>query len=126
MKKVAYFVTGSSEQAAADLKRFGLGERPVSLRVIVPSGSVEELPPLLSLPAARVFSYSPASALLLWFRLWFFLGLSRQVEVICLKSPGQFRLLKFLALTLRGRLTFSGGDGTLVGFSLGGLLWFRW
>ena len=126
MKKVAYFVTGRSEEVAADLKRLGLDLEPASLRVIVPSGFVKELVQRDSLPPAQVFTYSPASAALLWIRLWVFLGLSPQAEVICLKSPRQFRFLKFLALTLRGRLTFSDGKGAFAAFSLGGLLWFRW
>src|SRR3989442_850003 len=98
MIKIAYFATGTLEDAAADLKRLRLGGEAVALRVIVPNGLAGQMEQRVSLPSGQVFGYSPFTALLLWIRLWIFLGLSSPAEIICLKSPRQFRLLKLLAL----------------------------
>ena len=126
MTKVVYFATGAPEQAAADLKRLSPRAGPDGLRVIAPSGMAPQLEQLASLRPGQMLAYSPFSALLLWLRLWKFLGLSPHAEIICLKSSGGFRSLKFLALTLRGRVSFSDGNGILHDFNLRGLLWFQW
>jgi hypothetical protein len=53
-------------------------------------------------------------ALLLWLRLCWFLGFSRRVEIVCLSARERHRFLKFLALTLRGRIIFSPVSGKRV------------
>ena len=121
--KFVYFATGTPAEVAADLKRLSLNEDGASLRVVVHAGIAWQLEERASLRPEEVLPYRPFSTLVLWLRLWKFLGLSPHAEIVCLSTRQRFRFLKFLALTLRGRVTFSAGNGTRVSCSLGRLLW---
>ena len=77
-----------------------------------------QLERLVTLQPGQMLAYRPFTALLLWLRLWKFVGLSRSAEIVCLHSPRQFRFLKLLALALRGRLTISDGNGNLIASAL--------
>jgi len=121
-KKTIYFAATSPSEAAADLRRLGLLEQRDSLRVVVPARLALELESLALLPQGFVWRYEPITVLWLWLRLMSFLGLSRKTEIIVFAPPRRARLLKLLALALRGRVSFSDGDGVRVPFSLGRVL----
>jgi hypothetical protein len=113
MKRVVYIAAGAVETAAAELTRLCLAAGPDSLRVVAPAAMARKLEQLASLRPGQLLAYNPSSALLLWLRLWMFLGLSGEAEIICLQSPHRFRSLKLLAFSLRGRLRFSDGKESL-------------
>ncbi|MCZ6490973.1 MAG: hypothetical protein O7A06_10635 [Acidobacteria bacterium] len=120
--KVVYFATGTPAEVSADLKRLSFNRNGASLRVVLGASLAGQLGEFASLRPEQTLFYQAHSAPVLWLRLMKFLGLSPNAEVICLSSRQRFRFLKFMALTLRGKVTFSANNGTLVSFSLGELL----
>ncbi len=121
--KVVYFATGTLAEVSADLKRLGLNKNGASLRVVLGAGFAGQLGEFASLRPEQTLFYQARSAPVLWLRLLKFLGLSPHAEIICLTSRQRFRFLKFLALTLRGKVTFSAENGTRVSCGPGRLLW---
>ena len=128
-KKIIY-VAAASPGEAADLRRQGLLELGDSLRdflrVVAPARHAAELESLAPLPKNILLRYDAVSAAWLWARLMIFLGLSGENEVIVFSPPGHSRGLKLLALALRGRVSFSAGEGNCVPFSLVGVLRAGW
>ena len=116
--KVVYFATGTATEVAAHFVRLNLAGNGTRLRVVAPAAIAPQLARMTSLHRSEVLSYKAWKAPLLWLRLLGFLGLSRQTEVYCLISSQHFRFLKFLALTLRGRASFSPPHGTPVQLGL--------
>ena len=129
-KKIIYVAAASPGEAAADLCRLCLLEcgdsLSDSLRVVVPSRHASELESLVQIPKNILLRYDAFAAPRLWARLMIFLGLSGENEVIVFSPPGRSRWLKLLALALRGRVSFSAGDGDCVPFSLAGVLRAGW
>ena len=129
-KKIIYVAAASPGEASADLRRLGLLEfgdaLRDSLRVVVPARHAAELESLALIPKHILLRYDAISAAWLWARLMIFLGLSGENEVIVFSPPGQSRWLKLLALALRGRVSFSAGEGNCVPFSLVGVLRAGW
>ena len=112
--KVVYFATGTAAEVAVDFARLRLGGNGTRLRVVAPADFALQLAQAVSLRSDKVLSYRAPLAPLIWLRLLGFLGFSSNVEVLCLTSPQRFRFLKFLALTLRGRVVFSPISGARV------------
>jgi hypothetical protein len=112
--KVVYFATGSRLEVAADLRRLELRGNGTRLRVVAPAEFASQLPAVAPVSTCEVVPFRVLTAPLLWLRLLLFLGLSRRCEVICLTSQERFRLLKLLAMTLRGRVLFRHHDGSTV------------
>jgi len=125
--RVVYFATGTVAEVAADLNRLNLGGNSAQLRVVVPANYSRLLPQFIALKPEQVIPFQAGTAALLWFRLFGFLGFYRGAEVYCLTSKQHFRFLKFLALSLRGRVVFRHTDGASIPLSLATLasLWFR-
>jgi len=129
--KVVYFATGGAAEVAADLRRLRLAAERDFFRLVVPASlakaaAPESVPKNLALPPERVLRYRPLLAPLLWLRLIFFVGVSSPARIICLTSRPRFRFLKLLALALRGRVSFSNGQGEPLSFSVWDLLWLSW
>ena len=112
--KMVYFATGAPAEVAADFERLGLGSNGTRLRVVAPARYVLQLKESPSFRNETVLPYRLPLAPLLWLRLWGFLGFSRRVEIVCLSARERYRFLKFLALTLRGRVIFSPVSGKRV------------
>jgi hypothetical protein len=112
--KVVYFATGAPGEVEADFERLRLACNGTRLRVVVPARYVRQVEQLPPLQGDEVLAYRPALAPLLWLRLWGFLGFSRRTEIVCLSAQERYRFLKFLALTLRGRVIFSPVSGKRV------------
>ncbi|MBI4465227.1 MAG: hypothetical protein HY647_11030 [Acidobacteria bacterium] len=123
--KVVYFITGDPAQAAADLRRLAEDRADTVLRVVIPHKLLRAIQEQVALASQQVLSYRPLIAPWLWLCLLRFLGLTQPVEIICQSSRRQYRLLKLLALMLRGRLSFSLGDGHYVHCTLGRLCLIR-
>ena len=123
MRKVVYFATGSAEETAGELRRLRLRDSGVALRVVAPAENRRELQRLGSLDPDQVLPYSLSSAPFLWLRLWLFLGFAPGSEVVCLKAPGRFRVLKALALLLPGKLVLSDGKQAAARCNRFQLLW---
>ncbi|MGH9783404.1 MAG: hypothetical protein ACRD88_04395, partial [Terriglobia bacterium] len=121
-QKIIYVAAAPSSEAAADLRRLGLLALGDRLRVVVPARLAPPLESLALFPRDALWRYEPLSAPWLWLRLMIFLGLSREVGVIVYSPAGRSRVLKLLALSLRGRVSFSDGRGNCVPFSFGGVL----
>ncbi len=120
--KAVLFVVGRVREAAQELPRLRAHLPPGGLRVVVGAGHREELVRLGNLPAEQVLPYSPSSWLLLWMRLLWFLGWSRQVRVLC-ASNGNSGSLKLLAFALRGRVTFTAPGREALTLRLPRFLW---
>ena len=128
-KKIIYVAAASPGEAAVDLRRLGLMDliQPGdSLRVVVPARHAAELESLAPIPKNILLRYDAVAAAWLWARLMIFLGLSGENEVIVFSPPGHSRWLKLLALGLRGRVSFSAGEGNCIPFSLAGVLRAGW
>ncbi|MBI3934712.1 MAG: hypothetical protein HY316_08450 [Acidobacteria bacterium] len=125
--KVVYFATGTAAEVTADLQRLHLGGNGARLRLVAPADLAPQLSQLAALKPEEVLAFRPGGAALLWIRLLGFLGLSRRTAVFCLTSEQRFRFLKFLALSLRGRIVFRYTNGAGVPLHLGTLagLWLR-
>ncbi len=115
--KLVYFATGSPAEVAADFERLELAGNGTQLRVVAPSYTAGALRPLGLFRPEELLPYQPALAPFLWLRLLAFLGFSRRAVVVCLSARQRFRFLKFLALTLRGRVIFSPTSGERVPLS---------
>jgi hypothetical protein len=116
-EKLVYFATGSPAEVAADFRRLQLAGNGTGLRVVAPSRTAEALRQQGLFRREELVSYWPLSAPFLWLRLLAFLGFSRRTVVVCLSARQRFRFLKFLALTLRGRVLFSPTGGERVPLS---------
>ncbi len=129
-RKIIYVAAAPPGEAAADLRRLGLlaedGSRRDSLCVVIPRRHAAELQSRASFPKHILLGYHPVSAAWLWARLMVFLGLCGENEIVVYSPPGQSRGLKLLALALRGRVSFSAGQGPCVPFSLGAVLQAAW
>jgi hypothetical protein len=112
--KVVYFATGTAAEVATDFARLRLGGNGMRLRVVAPAEFAQQLAHGSRVKPDEVLAYRTWNAPLIWLRLLAFLGLSRKAEVLCLTSPQRFRFLKFLAITLRGRVVFSPVNGARV------------
>ena len=123
--KAVLFVTGEVGGAVEALGRVRSGLTPANLRVLVRVGQREELVRVGTLLPHQVLGFTAAVWLWVWLRLLWFLGLSRQVQVICL-AAGHSRALKLLAFALRGRVTFTLPAGEEVSLSLPRFLWLTW
>ncbi|MBI4459160.1 MAG: hypothetical protein HY648_03750, partial [Acidobacteria bacterium] len=121
--KIVVFLAGSPAEVAAGWSRLHLAEERAALRIVAPARSLPQLGAMLSSSSGILWRYQPATAVWLWLRLWGFVGFSRKVEIICLSSKKQFRFLKLLAFSLRGRVSFSTGDAIRVPISLRRWLW---
>lgn len=121
--KIVVFLAGSPSEVAAGWSRLHLAEERAALRIVAPARSLPRLGAILSSSSGILWRYQPATAVWLWLRLWGFVGFSRKVEIICLSSQKQFRFLKLLAFSLRGRVSFSTGDAIRVPISLRRWLW---
>jgi len=117
-KKIIYVAAASPSEAAADLRRLGLLDQRDFLRVVVPARLAPPWESLALLPRDIVWRYEPISVPWLWLRLMVFLGLSRETDIVVFSPPQRARVLKLLALALRGRVSFSDGSGRCVPFSL--------
>jgi hypothetical protein len=115
--RVVYFATGSPAEVATDLERLQLGRSSSDLCLVVPAGRSRQLTQALPFRPAKIVVYRSWLSALLWLRLRVFLGFWGCPEVICLSGREHFRFLKFLALTLRGRVIFSPRDGPRVPLS---------
>ncbi len=122
MKTVVFFA-GTPAEVAAGWSRLRLEEDRASLRIVAPARSLLRLENLASFASGVLWRYRPATAIWLWLRLWGFVGFSRNVEILCLSSQKQFRFLKLLAFSLRGRVSFSNGDAIRVPISARRWLW---
>jgi hypothetical protein len=120
--KLIYVAAATPSEAAADLRRLGLLPLGDRLRVVVPARLAPQLESLVLFPRAILWRYRLFSAVWLWLRLIFFLGFSRDAEVVVYSPAGGARFLKLLALSLRGRVSFSDGRGNRVPFSIGKVL----
>lgn len=123
--KIVYFATGEPQEVAVNLKRLPLGAGRATLRVVVPAELAREISEQASIPPEGLIRVQLSFLPWVWLRLWMFLGFSSAVEIICLSSRRRFRLLKLLALTLRGRVSFSQGNGVRTSCTVWGLLWGR-
>src|SRR3990172_9337934 len=121
-KKIIYVAAASPSEAAADLCRLGLLDQRDFLRVVVPARLAPPWESLALLPRDIVWRYEPISVPWLWLRLMVFLGLSRETDIVVFSPPQRARVLKLLALALRGRVSFSDGAGSCVPFSFGRVL----
>ena len=116
-EKLVYFATGSPAEVAADFGRLQLAGNGTRLRVVAPSRTAGALRQLGLIRPQELIPYQPALAPFLWLRLLAFLGFSRRCVVVCLSARQRFRFLKFLALTLRGRVLFSPTAGERIPLS---------
>ncbi|OFW15287.1 MAG: hypothetical protein A3H27_07485 [Acidobacteria bacterium RIFCSPLOWO2_02_FULL_59_13] len=116
--KIVYFVTGEPVRAASDLRRLARDPRCTAWRAVIPQELLQTVSSLVPVAPGQVFSCRPFLAPWLWLRLLIFLGLNRRVEVVCRPSRHQHRLLKLLALLLRGRISFPNDDGTQTRLNL--------
>ena len=121
-QKIIYVAAAPPSEAAADLRRLGLLALGDRLRVVVPARLAPPLESLVFLPRNVLSRYEPLAAWWLWLRLMIFLGLSRDADIIVYSPAGGSRFLKLLALSLRGRVSFSDGLGNCVPFSFGRVL----
>lgn len=101
MSTVLYFATGDPAEVNAELERL----RGRLLCVVSPRGAAAQL----NCGGAPV--YTALAAVFAWLRLRALLRRTREVEVVCFRSPGRFRWLKFLAWSLSGNLVFSDAAG---------------
>ena len=116
--KIVYFVTGEPARAASDLRHLARDQRCTAWRAGIPQELLQTVRGLVPVAPGQVFSYRPFLAPWLCLRLLIFLGLNRRVEVVCRPSRHQHRLLKLLALLLRGRISFPNDDGTQTRLNL--------
>ncbi|HWP86165.1 MAG TPA: hypothetical protein VNN17_13300, partial [Terriglobia bacterium] len=121
--KVVYFATGTAEEAATDFRRLGLAGNGTRLRVVAPAGLAQQLSRLAPVRPAEVLPFRPEQAPLLWVQLLRFLGFTVNARIFCLTSRQRFRLMKFLALALRGQVVFRHPGGKSVPLGFGDLLW---
>jgi hypothetical protein len=112
--KVIYFATGTLAEVSADFSRLRLSGNGTRLRVVAPAEFSARLVQTSQVKPGEVLAYRPSTGLLVWIRLLGFLRFSGDAEILCLTSPRRFRFLKFLALTLRGRVVFSPINGARV------------
>jgi hypothetical protein len=124
--KTIYFATGSPELALQDIERLGLATQATALRVVSPSVGCARLRANPALNKSGVIAYSHGRAVLVWLRLMAFLGFARHTDVICLNTPQNYRLLKLLAFSLRGRGRFSTGEGQTPEVSVLGMARLSW
>ena len=125
-RKVIYVAAAPPGEAAADLRRLGLLEQRDSLRVVVPGRLAPELKSRAMLSQGVLLRYAAIAAPWVWLRLMIFLGLSSENGIIVFSPAGRSRLLKLVSLALRGRVSFSDGNGSCVPFSLGSVLQAGW
>lgn len=123
--KAVLFVTGEVGGAVEALGRVRSGLTSANLRVLVRVEQREELVRVSGLLPQQILGFTAAGWLWVWLRLFWFLGVSRQVQVICL-AAGHSRALKLLAFALRGRVTFTLPAGEEVSLSLPRFLWLTW
>ena len=124
--KAIYFATGSPQLALADIERLGLTANGTALRVVSPAAGCERLRANAVLKKAGVIAYSHGRAVWVWLRLMAFLGFTRNTELICLNTPQNYRLMKLLAFSLRGRGRFSTGRTQTPSVSILGMLRLSW
>ena len=123
--KAVLFVTGEVGGAVEAVARVRSGLAPADLRVLVRVEQREELVRVAGLLPHQVLGFSANAWLWVWLRLLWFLGWSRQVQVICL-TAGHSRALKLLAFALRGRVTFTLPAGEAISLALPAFLWLTW
>ncbi len=123
--KAILFVTGEVGGAVEALGRARSGLTSANLRVLVRVEQREELVRVGGLLPHQVLGFTAAGWLWVWLQLFWFLGSSRQVQVICL-AAGHSRALKLMAFALRGRVTFTLPAGEEVSLSLPRFLWLAW
>ena len=123
--KAVLFVTGEVGGAVEAVARVRSGLAPADLRVLVRVEQREELVRVAGLLPHQVLGFSTNAWLWVWLRLLWFLGWSRQVQVICL-TAGHSRALKLLAFALRGRVTFTLPAGEAISLALPAFLWLTW
>ena len=124
--KAIYFATGAPELALRDITRLGLASNGTALRVVSPQAGCQAMARHPMLRNTPVIPYTPGRALWVWLRLLGFLGLTRNAEMICLHTPQNYRLLKLLAFSLRGRGRFSTGEGSTQEISVLGMVRLSW
>ncbi len=124
--KAVYFATGSPDVAARDLVRLGLSSNGTALRVVCPRSGMATLTRQAALRPNQLVAYSSFRALWAWLRILSFLGFTRDAEIICLSAPQNFRFMKMLAFSFRGRGRFSTGEGDCTELSLLDLLRLHW
>jgi hypothetical protein len=126
LAKTVYFATGSPELALQDIERLGLATNGIGLRVVSPAVGCARLRANPALNKSGLIAYSHGRAVLVWLRLMAFLGFARHTDVICLNTPQNYRLLKLLAFSLRGRGRFSTGEGQTPEVSVLGMARLSW
>ncbi|MSO21063.1 MAG: hypothetical protein EXQ56_11495 [Acidobacteria bacterium] len=124
--KAVYFATGSPDLAARDLVRLGLSSNGTALRVVCPRSGMATLARKAALRPNQMVAYSSVRALWAWLRILSFLGFTRDTEIICLSAPQNFRFMKMMAFSFRGRGRFSTGEGDCTELSLLDLLRLHW
>jgi hypothetical protein len=124
--KAVYFATGSPELALKDIVRLGLAANGTAIRVVTPRDQLASVSRHPAVQKTPVIAYTPGRALWVWLKLLAFLGFTRDAELICLNTPQNYRLLKLLAFSLRGRGRFSTGEGETPSVSVLNMLRLSW
>ena len=124
--KAVYFATGSAELALRDIIRLGLTANGTALRVVSPQAECGNFARHSAMQQTQVIPYTPGRALWVWLKLLAFLGFTKDAELICLNTPQNYRLLKLLAFSLRGRGRFSTGEGSTPVVSVLNMLRLSW